>query len=229
MKKPLDSLITNDIYPLVGVKLTTTNSILLDFTAKNEDLATLDISSTPLFDDYVFGQLNAANKRFGIGGYLEPRAIYHRSEVFGKDEEKKRSIHLGVDIWAKAGQPIYAPLAGRVHSFRNNEGYGNYGPTIILEHQCEDLLLFSLYGHLTKIDLEGLEVGQAIHAGQEFAHIGPFPENGDWPPHLHFQLILDLENHWGDYPGVCAPNDLDFYRNNCPDPELLLDMQEGIQ
>lgn len=184
MQKLLNSLEISDIYPLVGVKLTAENSMLLDFTAKNEDLATLDISSTPLFDAYVFGQLDAAKKSFGIGGYLEPRAIYHRSEVFGKDHEERRSIHLGVDIWAKAGQPIFAPLAGRVHSFQNNKGYGNYGPTIILEHTYEDVTFFSLYGHLAKADLEGLQLGQQVQAGEEFAHIGPFPENGDWPPHL---------------------------------------------
>ncbi|GGF32215.1 peptidoglycan DD-metalloendopeptidase family protein [Echinicola rosea] len=226
MKKLLDLLSTKEIYPLVGVKLNAKNSILLDFTAKNEDLSTLDISSTPLFDEYVFGQLDAANKQFGIGGYLEPRAIYHRSEVFGKDDQERRSLHLGVDIWTKAGQPIYAPLLGRVHSFQNNEGYGNYGPTIILQHQCEGVNFFSLYGHLSNTDLHGLEVGQTVHPGQEFAHIGPFPENGDWPPHLHFQLIMDLGDHWGDYPGVCAPKDLDFYHNNCPDPGVLLGMDK---
>ncbi|AWW30779.1 peptidase M23 [Echinicola strongylocentroti] len=225
MKKLLDSLTTADIHPLLGVNLNTENCVLLDFTAKNEELATLDITSTEVFNEYIYRQLEAPNKRFGVGGYLEPRAIYHRSEVFGKEDQERRSLHLGVDIWTDAGHPIYAPLAGRVHSFQDNEGFGNYGPTIILAHQHKELTFYSLYGHLTKTDLKGLKVGQTIHQGQEFAHIGPFPENGDWPPHLHFQLIKNLENHWGDYPGVCAPKDLDYYQNNCPNPELLLGMR----
>jgi hypothetical protein len=40
-----------------------------------------------------------------------------------------------------------AALDGRVHSFQNNDSLGNYGPTIILEHQVEDLTFYTLYGH----------------------------------------------------------------------------------
>ena len=47
-------------------------------------------------------------------------------------------------------------------------------------------------------------------------------ENGDYPPHLHFQIILDIENFYGDYPGVCSENDLKYYSQNCPDPNLVL-------
>lgn len=54
------------------------------------------------------------------------------------------------------------------------------------------------------------------------ASIGNSEVNGDYAPHLHFQIIKNIEDYWGDYPGVCNTNDLNFYIENCPDPNLLL-------
>ena len=157
-----------------------------------------------------------------MGGYLEKRDIYRRSEVFATAQENFRNIHLGIDIWVSAGSPIFAPLEGKVHSFQDNVGFGNYGPTIILEHQVEGKIFYSLYGHLRQENLQSLELGQVLRAGEEFCQVGPYPENGDWPPHLHFQLIWDLDGNWGDYPGVAAEKDLEYYRQNCPNPAPLI-------
>lgn len=208
--------------PVMGVRLNPKNSIKIDFSAANPALATLDLKDTAAFDRYVFGLLEKANVHFGFGGYFENRAIYQRSQVFGIGSEKFRNIHLGIDIWAKAGTPVFAPLGGKVHSFKDNAGFGDYGPTIILEHQVGETTFFTLYGHLALTDLEGLKSGQFIEAGQEFCHLGPFPENGDWPPHLHFQLILDMAGNWGDFPGVCAAEDESTFRNICLDPSIFL-------
>ena len=49
--------------------------------------------------------------------------------------------------------------------------------------------------------------------------------NGDYPPHLHFQIINDLQGNFGDYLGVCSANELDFYKENCPDPNLILKLK----
>lgn len=210
------------IFPVMGESLNAENALLLDFTASNVMLRSVDLSDTPSFDLFVFQQLSSDGKIFGHGGYLEKRDIYRRSEVFATAQEDFRNIHLGIDIWTAAGSPVFAPLDGKVHSFQDNEGFGNYGPTIILEHQVEGQLFYSLYGHLRQVDLRGLEVGQVIRAGEIFCRVGTYPENGDWPPHLHFQLIWDLGEYWGDYPGVAAEKDLDYYRQNCPDPAPLL-------
>ncbi|WP_215225600.1 peptidoglycan DD-metalloendopeptidase family protein [Echinicola shivajiensis] len=209
-------------FPIMGLKLTAGNSLKLDFTAGNKDLKNLNLKDTVEFSNYVFGKLNAEGKDFGFGGYMEPRAIYQRSEVFGRSEEEFRNVHLGIDIWAKEGQPVYAPLDGQIHSFQDNGAFGNYGPAIILEHKIHGEAFYTLYGHLKRSDLVGLEKGQRVSAGEVFCHIGPYPENGDWPPHLHFQLILDLEGNEGDYPGVCAPKDMGKYQINCPNPEIML-------
>jgi hypothetical protein len=49
-------------------------------------------------------------------------------------------------------------------------------------------------------------------------------ENGHWPPHLHFQLIIDMGKAKGDYPGVCKYSEREKYLDNCPDPGFILSM-----
>jgi peptidoglycan LD-endopeptidase LytH len=194
----------------------------LDFTAENTDLLTRDLSETRDFSDYVFKELLSENTYNGIGGYGEDRVIYRHRKHFTTDSAKPRSIHLGVDIWTEAGTPLYAPLDAVVHSFAFNDHYGDYGPTIILAHELGGIAFFSLYGHLSLSSLEGLHEGETIKAGERFASIGPYPENGDWPSHVHFQLIRDMGGYNGDFPGVCNTSDQDYYLNLCPDPQLIL-------
>jgi murein DD-endopeptidase MepM/ murein hydrolase activator NlpD len=194
----------------------------LDFTAANPLLAQPErLRDTYVFDALVDEMLTSQHATAGIGGYLENRIIYRRSPHFD-DAAEARSLHLGVDVWVPAGMPVAAPLAGVVHSLADNNNFGDYGPTIILQHELEGVTFFSLYGHLTRTDLAGLQAGQAITAGQVIAHVGPHPENGDWPPHLHFQLIADMQGRWGDFPGVAAPSERAYWANLCPDPMLLL-------
>jgi len=211
-----------EFFPVLGEVLTAKNTLKLDFTAANADLEKINLTETALFETYVFEQLESAGKTYGIGGYLEKRAIYRRSDVFGTSASVFRDIHLGVDIWTRAGAPIFVPFDGRIHSFQDNVGFGNYGPTIILEHELGGEKLYSLYGHLSRRDLEKLQVGKEVKAGGLLCHIGPFPENGDWPAHLHFQLMWDLHGNSGDYPGVAAEKDLEFFKKNCPDPDWIL-------
>lgn len=194
----------------------------LDFTAGNSDLLTRDLSETADFSNYVFGEMLSENTFNGIGGYAEDRVIYRHRKHFNANAEKPRSIHLGVDIWAEPGTPLYAPLDATVHSFAFNDHYGDYGPTIILTHELAGTTFFTLYGHLSLGSLEGLYDGKSIREGERFASIGPYPENGDWPPHLHFQVIRDMGSYRGDFPGVCNAADQEYYLNLCPDPELIL-------
>ncbi|MEB2774766.1 peptidoglycan DD-metalloendopeptidase family protein [Algoriphagus sp. D3-2-R+10] len=211
-----------DFFPVMGENLNFENTVKLDFSAENSDLDALDLGNTASFDAYVTQQIRNSGSKYGIGGYLEHRAIYRRSAVFATAEADFRNIHLGIDIWTGAGVQVYSPFLGRIHSFQDNAGFGNYGATIILEHELFGTKLYSLYGHLFLSDLENLEVGQEVSAGDLLAHIGPFPENGDWPPHLHFQLMWDLMGNVGDFPGVCSKREVGGYEANCPDPNLIL-------
>ena len=144
-----------------------------------------------------------------------------RSGHFNSDDEPRR-LHLGVDIWADAGTPVFAAFDGFVHSFADNNHFGDYGPTIILEHDLNGLKLFSLYGHLRRVDLEPLVKGEIIKAGQQIGAFGNNIENGSWPPHLHFQLMFDIGGYVGDYPGVGYFSKQADYLQNIPGPALVL-------
>jgi peptidoglycan LD-endopeptidase LytH len=209
-----------DIFPILGVQLNASNAVKIDLSVNNLGLSALDLRNTAAFSDFIFKQELPADKLAAVGGYFENRAVYSRSQHFGGAEP--RSIHLGIDIWMKAGTPVYAPFNATVHSFADNVGFGNYGPTLILRHFEGDLTFYTLYGHLSLENLKQYELNMPIKMGQKIANIGPYPENGDWPPHLHFQLMTDMLGWHGDFPGVCAPSQIAFYQSIIPNPNLIL-------
>ncbi|MFT4664223.1 MAG: 4-aminobutyrate aminotransferase-like enzyme/Ser/Thr protein kinase RdoA (MazF antagonist) [Gammaproteobacteria bacterium] len=164
-----------------------------------------------------------------FGGYNETRPFYTSDayQVNGNSGAEWRTVHLGMDFWMTAASPVFAPLAGRVHSVANNDGHCNYGPTIILEHQIStadsgNFTFYSLYGHLSLDSIKGLQKGMPIQKGQQIARIGSPPINGNWPPHLHFQVLLNLLDQEGDFPGVAFPNEKDIWLSICPDPASLM-------
>lgn len=172
------------------------------------------------------GKLDGADVRPGealrAGGYGEERTVYTQP-LFAPDDAEPRTIHLGLDVFAPAGTGVMTPLTARVHSCQNNDQAGDYGPTIILEHTPEPGLTFhTLYGHLSRDSLKGLRPGAAFMAGEKFAELGSRRENGGWPPHLHFQVILEIDGAKGDYPGVCRRSEMDHWLAICPDPSPLL-------
>ena len=193
------------------------NLITLDLTANNASLAAVDLTDTAAFDRWVQQQRQG---KIGIGGYLEDRVVYRRSEHYAGAEP--RSLHLGLDLWTEAGTPIHAPLPGTVHSVADNQGFGNYGPTVILKHHLAEHTFFTLYGHLSRASLRHWRAKQSVAAGAVVGHIGPYPENGDWPPHLHLQIIADLAAGQSDYPGVVTPAQRATYAALCPNPETQL-------
>jgi murein DD-endopeptidase MepM/ murein hydrolase activator NlpD len=156
------------------------------------------------------------------GGYNEIRNLYKRSDIFNDTETEERNIHIGLDLWIKAETKVLAALDGKIHSFNYNTGLGNYGPTIIIEHLIENTKFYTLYGHLSIESIEDIEIGDLVKKGQQIATLGNASVNGDYAPHLHFQIIKDIRDWFGDYPGVCSKNDLEYYLDNCPNPNLLL-------
>lgn len=192
-------------------------------------IATLRPSGIEVIDGLhraVPGKLDAAEVKLGepvrFGGYGEDRSLYTQA-LFAPEGDEPRTVHLGVDVFAPAGAAVYTPLSGRVHSSRINDNPGDYGPTIILEHTpIAGLTFHTLYGHLDRDSLKGLKPGTAFMAGEKIAELGTKRENGGWPPHLHFQIILEIGNAKGDYPGVCKRSERDHWLSICPDPGPLL-------
>jgi murein DD-endopeptidase MepM/ murein hydrolase activator NlpD len=194
----------------------------LNFTATNPLLAQPEqLRDTAAFAELVQHMLAEQHASVGIGGYLEDRIIYRRSPHF-EDATEARSLHLGVDVWVPAGTPVASPLAGVVHSVADNTNFGDYGPTVIIQHWLDDISFYALYGHLSRTDLAALQPRNPVLPGKVFAHVGPYPENGDWPPHLHFQVISDMQGRRGDFPGVVPASQRDYWAKLCPSPWLLL-------
>ena len=220
----LENFISNNpeaIGKVVDFNVDTDRLFSFDFTAANTELTAAIIADTQKFSAWVNNKLKINSCRYGIGGYMEHRTIYAVSPHFDTDDEPRR-MHLGVDIWSDAGTPVYAPLEGTVHSFQDNNNLGDYGPAIIIQHDLDGLTLYSLYGHLSRKSLESLTVGMPVGKNQQIGALGNAQENGQWPPHLHFQLMFDMEGKYGDYPGVCQYSEKEKYRLNVPDPGLVL-------
>ena len=178
----------------------------------------------------IFSQIQKAGVAVGIGRYDEARLIYtsEQFKVQADEMAEHRTLHLGLDLYQRSGQPVYAPLGGKVHSFRNNTAPLDYGPTIVLEHQTGgDGRFFTLYGHLSPDSLDGLEAGMPVDKGRLIARVGESATNGGWPPHVHFQIILDMLDDNGNFPGVARPSERDIWLAICPDPNLILGIPEG--
>ena len=196
----------------------------LDLSANNPDLCGFDPGITADFTAFVWQQMAAAGAHYAAGGYGENRTLYAMSPVFSAqgDTSETRTLHLGVDLWLTAGSSVHAVLPGRVHSCQNNAAFGDYGPTVILEHALEGRVFYTLYGHLALESLDVSPVGRVMQAGDVLGWLGTPKVNVGWPPHLHFQIITDLMGCSGDYPGVCKPSEAAQWLARCPDPNLLL-------
>lgn len=195
----------------------------LDLSIYNSELKTINVSSSNDLEQFIFNHIKINNAKVAFGGYLEKRSIYQRSDYFNKQHiEEERNIHLGIDLWIEANTAILAPLDGEIHSFKNNTNHGDYGPTLILKHQIDDNVFYTLYGHLSLESITNKTIRAEVKQGEQIATLGTAEVNGDYPPHLHFQVIKDIQGFEGDYPGVSSLKDLEFYKENCPDPNLLL-------
>jgi 4-aminobutyrate aminotransferase-like enzyme/Ser/Thr protein kinase RdoA (MazF antagonist) len=207
-----------------------TSSSFLGANPRNAECAALSAA--------MDAELRRVDAAMGIGRYDEPRLLYS-SPLFRPSEnpvQESRTIHLGLDLFARPGMPVHAPLAATVEAFANNAQHLDYGPVIILKHAASagskgpggaaDAAesFYTLYGHLTTDSLKGLKIGQPIHAGDKFAAIGSSQENGGWPPHLHFQIITDLLGLGTDFPGVAPASQRNIWKSLSPDPNLLLNI-----
>ncbi|MEA3504616.1 MAG: peptidoglycan DD-metalloendopeptidase family protein [Bacteroidota bacterium] len=193
----------------------------LNLSVNNSELTGVKDINTDFLLNYINEKLEKNNKQIAVGGYGEERIIYKKSEYFGTDEDA-RSIHLGIDVWCKENTTVSAPMDSFIHSFNNNDNFGDYGPTIILEHHIESQIFYTLYGHLTKKSLTNIKVHDKVNKGEIFAKVGNSNENGNWPPHLHFQIISDMKGNSGDFPGVSSKQEKEKWLKICPNPSLII-------
>ena len=183
----------------------------------------------PAFSDPAFDAWFAAQGvDYGIGTYGEDRSVYRTAQFADQASPERRTRHLGIDIFAPAGTPLYAPLGGTVRHVAYNADPLDYGNTLILEHVADGLPFFTLYGHLAASLTGLLHEGMQVAPGQLIAHLGDWHENGGWAPHVHMQIMTDmLEQASGNFFGVGHNSLWDVWASICPDPNLILRLPEG--
>ena len=174
-------------------------------------------------------QVREPDKIIG-GGYLEARAVY-TSPAYdkpGNNGTESRTIHLGIDLWIPAGTSVHALFDGTVVTAVNDEGDKEYGGLVIIKHRGDQFDFFILHGHLSIHSLKNIKVGQHLKKGELIGTIGNYKENGNWVPHLHFQVMLSTLGFVDDFPGVAYSRELEVWKSICPDPNLLFNLP-GLQ
>lgn len=214
-----------DLFPT----LQKNNVFHIDLSVTNATLKTIEeFNNLPYFTKKLEEiQLKNPTKIIA-GGYLEKRALY-TSSIFKrvtKNGVEKRDIHLGLDFWLPAKTPVHTFLDGEIICVTDNNFEKGYGGLLILKHTIKDFSFYSLYGHLSLKSIKKHKVGSILKAGKQIGVLGTALENGNWVPHLHFQIMLTLLDFKDDFPGVAFESELDTWRNICPNPNLLFKFSE---
>jgi len=98
----------------------------------------------------------------------------------------KREPHHGVEFLNKFGTPVHAAgngtvvFAGPDDELMYGPSLNFYGNLVVIQHQND---VFSLYGHLSKIDVQ---VGDVVYVGEQIGEVG---QSGvATGSHLHFEV-----------------------------------------
>ena len=140
------------------------------------------------FQSEVFAELAASGASWAVGKYLEDRSglLANYPEMI----QQGRVFHAGLDIVVPPDVGLFAPLAGVVHEVVVDGGMGNYGGVVVLRHELEAVIFYSLYGHLnTRFEVRP---GQVLRAGERFGSIGKGKDSGGWFTHTHLQILTPL-------------------------------------
>jgi 4-aminobutyrate aminotransferase-like enzyme/Ser/Thr protein kinase RdoA (MazF antagonist) len=217
---------TASFAPVLGVDLRVEPSLVLDLSIAGALIrGDAHGNAEPAFTARVTDAMRAAGVRVAVGRYDEARLLYTTPMFAAGDGtlDEHRTIHLGLDLFADAGTPVHAPLAGEVHAADEHPSPLDYGGVIVLRHRTDDGgEFFTLYGHLEPASFAALRVGQRVERGQQIAALGAPDHNGGWTPHLHLQIICDFLDLGSDFPGVATPGRRDVWLAVSPDPNLLV-------
>ncbi len=212
----------HDFAPVVRIDPARPGLLRLDLTAEGADArawAGLDARAVGLAIEERLADEKAS---FGLGLYGEDRSVYKGDAFAIGTAGARRSVHLGIDLFAPAGTPVYAPFAGKVAFLHDDAVDFGFGPTVLLEHAAEDGTRFwTLYGHLSRESFARLAIGQRVEKGEAFTAFGDETENGNWAPHLHFQIVTDHLGLGGRMHGVGVRDQWQVWRAISPDPSVV--------
>jgi murein DD-endopeptidase MepM/ murein hydrolase activator NlpD len=121
----------------------------------------------------------------GTGAVRWPLTSFTKGEGFGT----RGGAHMGVDMLAPGGTPIFAAAAGVVKV--SQESYGGYGVAVVIEHVINGQRVGTLYGHMTYGSRQVVP-GQTVEAGQVIGLVGSTGRST--ANHLHFETYVNGSN-----------------------------------
>jgi len=212
-----------DLFPTIQKK----EIFHIDLSINNTTVKTEAEFNNPTFFENKLSEIqNLHPTKIITGGYLEKRALYTSDIYNAKNSSEKRNIHLGVDFWLPKNTPIHAIFDGKIVCSVHQKDHKGYGGFIILKHTFNAVEFYTLYGHLSAKSTLKYKTGDSIKKGEEIGILGNYIENGKWVPHLHFQIMLSLMHYKNDFPGVVLESEIEFWKNQCPNPNLLFKSHE---
>jgi 4-aminobutyrate aminotransferase-like enzyme len=135
-----------------------------------------------------------------VGRYGERRIVHDT----GPGPDEPSTVHLGVDVFLREGEPVRAPLPGRILDTGDRE--------LLLE--LRDSRLRLRLGGLVPRDLDG-----EVAAGEELGAVAAPRAGQRLPAHLHVQLGVD---ELDELPGLVPSSLASAWLAVCPDPTPLL-------
>lgn len=188
---------------------------IADLSESSSLLKDIDMRDQREFQRHLLARMGTGYS-WGVSAYLEDRTTLLSDCPQMVTEQ--RFIHLGLDIIVPLHTPLHAPLKAIVAEKGYESGEGNYGGFVLLRHDSPHFETFySFYGHLRRSSLPGL--GSMYSAGEPFAEIGDFHENGNWFYHTHLQVITETGLKLGYLSkGYCNTKDLAQMNALCPSP-----------
>lgn len=148
-----------------------------------------------------------------------------KSGTFGLVRNNGKRFHSGIDIKSSIkdsnGNAIDSVVAfgsGCVAYVNRDprESVSSYGNYVILQHNVDGIMLYSLYGHLSSID-NNIVTGAYVNCGQSLGEIGRTGNAYNLPKnsaHLHFEIGIklgNLQNFQSWYMQNFDANDVNFH------------------
>lgn len=155
----------------------------------------------------------------GLEDFIQPTSSGKiESGLFGCVRNEGRKFHEGIDLFplrrdrsGEALDPVYCILSGRVVHVNTISGHSSYGRYIVVEHDGQDPVFYSLYSHLAHV-ASSLQPGTRVESGTVLGRMGRSAGGYTIPKsraHLHFEIgfrLTDRFEEWYDRQSFKEPN-----------------------